>query len=64
MGEVYLVFTSYNLKRALSVLGFDNLMSKIEANLHAFMVFFYQISSKMRLSKQSKFNDEFLLLNI
>ena len=31
LGEVYLMFTCYNLKRAASTLGFDLLMSKIKA---------------------------------
>ena len=36
LGEVYMIFTSYNLKRSLSILGFKDLMSKIKALLHAY----------------------------
>ena len=37
LGEVYLAFTGYNLKRTLTILGFDNLMSKIAAHLSSFV---------------------------
>ena len=37
LGEVYLVFTGYNLKRTLTILGFDLLMSKIAAHLSFFV---------------------------
>ncbi|MBL4755950.1 MAG: transposase [Flavobacteriales bacterium] len=33
LGEVYLAFTTYNLKRSLTILGFETLMSKIAAHL-------------------------------
>jgi len=36
LGEVYLAFTGYNLKRTLSVMGFDDLMSKIKDHLVCF----------------------------
>jgi len=36
LGEVYLAFTCYNLKRSMSILGFDGLMSKIKALLLSF----------------------------
>ena len=36
LGEVYLAFTAYNLKRTLSVMGFDDLMSKIKAHFVCF----------------------------
>jgi len=36
LGEVYLAFTCYNLKRTLSILGFENLMSKMKAHLNFF----------------------------
>ena len=36
LGEVYLAFTCYNLKRAMSILGFDGFMSKIKALLSSF----------------------------
>ncbi len=64
LGEVYLAFTVYNLKRALSVLGFDGLMSRIEACLQTFLAVFYQNIVKIRLFKQSNINYEFLLLKI
>jgi len=37
LGEIYLAFTGYNLKRTLSILGFEALMSKIEAHLSCFV---------------------------
>lgn len=64
LGEVYLAFTSYNLRRVLSVLGFEKLMSKMEAHLYACVVIFLQISAKISLSKQSKIKYNFLLLKI
>lgn len=36
LGEVYLAFICYNLKRTMSILGFDSLMSKIKALLPSF----------------------------
>ena len=36
LGEVYLAFTCYNLKRIMSILGFDGLMGKIKALLSSF----------------------------
>lgn len=64
LGEVYLAFTCYNLKRALSVLGFEDLMSRIEAHLQPFIQYFNRYIDKISLSKHSKFNYEFLLLKI
>jgi hypothetical protein len=70
MGEVYLVFTAYNLRRALSVYfpiyltGFDTLMSRIYAHIQSFKQYFYQYIDKISFSKPSKFNYEFLLLKI
>jgi len=37
LGEIYLAFTGYNLKRTLTILGFDALMSKIAAHLSFFI---------------------------
>jgi len=37
LGEVYLAFTTYNLKRSLTILGFETLMSKIAAHLSLFI---------------------------
>ena len=37
LGEVYLAFTCYNLKRTVSILGFDTLMIKIKAVLTPFL---------------------------
>jgi hypothetical protein len=64
MGEVYLVFTAYNLRRALSVLGFDTLMSRIHAHIQSFKRYFYHYIDKISFSEPSKFNYEFLLLKI
>jgi hypothetical protein len=36
LGEVYLVFTTYNLGRSLSILGFSGLMERIKADLFHF----------------------------
>jgi len=62
LGEVYLAFTCYNLKRALSVLGFDQLMIRIEAHLQAFTAYLLHFIIKISLFKSSKYNYEFLLL--
>ena len=64
LGEVYLAFTAYNLKRALSVLGFEGLMSRIEAHIQSFTGYLLQIFIKTSLSERSKYNYEFLLLKI
>ena len=37
LGEIYLAFTGYNLKRSLTILGFDLLMSKIAAHVSLFV---------------------------
>ena len=34
LGEVYLIFTAYNLRRLISIFGFESLMSKMNAHLH------------------------------
>ncbi len=34
LGEVYLIFTAYNLRRLISIFGFEALMSKMKAHLH------------------------------
>ena len=47
LGEVYLAFTCYNLKRTLSIFGFDALMSKIKAQA----VLFYAFKRGFRLYK-------------
>jgi Uri superfamily endonuclease len=64
MGEVYLVFTVYNLKRALSVLGFDALMRRIYACLRLFLASYDQFIAHISRFKQSKHNYDFLLLKI
>jgi len=38
MGEVYLIFTCYNLKRIMSIFGFSLLMSMIKAKLSSFFI--------------------------
>jgi hypothetical protein len=47
LGEVYLAFACYNLKRTLSIFGFDALMSKIKAQA----VLFYDFKHGFRLYK-------------
>ena len=37
LGEIYLAFTGYNLKRTLTILGFDVLMSKLAAHVSLFV---------------------------
>ena len=48
LGEVYLAFIGYNLKRTLTIMGFDNLMSKIAAHLsffiYKYLLFTYRIT--------------------
>ncbi len=34
LGEVYLIFTAYNLRRLISIFGFESLISKMNAHLH------------------------------
>jgi len=34
LGEVYLIFTAYNIRRLISIYGFEALMSKMKAHLH------------------------------
>jgi len=40
LGEVYLIFTCYNLRRLMSIFNFQTLMSKIKAHL---LAFFYHL---------------------
>lgn len=37
LGEVYLIFTSYNLRRLMSIFGFESLMVKMKAHLCLFL---------------------------
>ena len=64
LGEVYLAFTVYNLKRALSVLGFEGIMSRIEAHLLSVKAVIHQFKEEFSLFKRSKLNYAFLLLKI
>ena len=34
LGEVYLIFTAYNIRRLISIFGFEALMGKMKAHLH------------------------------
>jgi transposase len=49
LGEVYLIFTCYNLKRLVSVLGFNKVMSLLKAHLTAFLsqhrLFIFKLNS-------------------
>ena len=53
LGEVYLIFTAYNLRRLMSIFDFETLMSKIKAHLHLFLqeitVFFTKTTSFCQL---------------
>ncbi len=42
LSEVYLIFTIYNLRRSLSILGYNGLMERIKAIFVEFMTFFDQ----------------------
>jgi len=47
LGEVYLIFTCYNLKRLATVLGFDKLMSQMKARLAAFLNLYHLFIFKL-----------------
>ena len=68
LGEVCLAFTAYNLKRALSVLGFEALMGRMQACRLSFKRYIQRILSaievKISFSERSFANYEFLLLKI
>lgn len=72
LGEVYLIFTGYNLKRLISIFGFETLMSKMKAHLlyilriiHAFftkMKSFYEIIAIFNpQSNKIKYQSELLI---
>jgi len=48
LGEVYLAFTCYNLKRTLSIPGFEVLMAKIKAILPRFLTMYVLFKIKKR----------------
>jgi hypothetical protein len=50
LGEVYLVFTMYNLGRSLSILGFSGLMGRIRA----FLLRFFGIPASLHTWTASK----------
>jgi len=60
LGEVYLIFTCYNLKRTLSILGFEDLMSKMKAHFNSFQLkydlFFAYLASFASFRNIFKFN--------
>ena len=66
LGDVYLAFTCYNLKRTVSILGFDALMIKIKAILTPFLVkyaffraqkdLFKRFLTKIKIPLQNKNN--------
>ena len=74
LGEVYLAFTCYNLKRTLSILGFEALMSKIKAHLCSFfqyqpsffakMAFFYAFKSIFNFRSNKTENITTLFLSL
>jgi len=43
LGEVFLEFTCYNLRRSLSILGFGDIMARINAIISSFSAFFNSI---------------------
>lgn len=48
LGETYLIFTCYNLRRILSIFGFEALMSKMKAHLLLFNRLFGSISAQIK----------------
>ena len=52
LGEVFLEFTCYNLKRSLSILGFDDIMARINAIISSFLAFFNPIMAYNRVIKE------------
>jgi len=53
LAEVSIVFTAYNLRRSVSILGFDGLMSKLKAHFALFLQIFllWWLTRAMRLNK-------------
>ena len=48
MGEVYLAFTTYNLRRLMSIYDFKSIMSKLNAHFNAFLTdlnLFFQLKT-------------------
>ncbi len=48
LGEIYLIFTGYNLRRLISIFGFETLMSKMKAHLHYILRMIHAFFSKMK----------------
>ena len=72
LGEVYLIFTGYNLRRLMSIFGFESLMSKMKAHLHYVfpiipvfftkMTLFYELSDIFNpQSNKIKYQSELLI---
>ena len=60
LGEVYMIFTCYNLKRTMSILGFEGLMSKIKAHFYLFIRYITHIKHS-----HTHFNNHcFMMVNI
>lgn len=49
LGEVHLIFTCYNLKRLVTILGFNKLMSQLKARLIAFLSQYHLIIFKLNV---------------
>ncbi len=47
LGEVYLIFTGYNLRRLMSIFGFETLMSKMKTHLHHILLIISLFFTKM-----------------
>jgi hypothetical protein len=47
LGEIYLIFTAYNLRRLMSIFDFETLMSKIKAHLASILDLFWPSQSKL-----------------
>lgn len=72
LGEVYLIFTGYNLRRLMSIFGFETLMSKIKAHLSSALDQFPTFYSKLELYlidlscflKNKNQSNNFLIFNL
>ena len=65
LGEVYLIFTAYNLRRLISIFGFEALMRKMKAHLHYVLQEIQLLFTKMASFYEHKaiFNVQFSKIN-
>ncbi len=48
MGEVYLAFTTYNLRRLMNIFDFDTLMRKVKAHFKAVFLYYKSLFKPIR----------------